>query len=243
MTIDLVAKAETLQDVARMVSAQTGYQVQIPEEWNVLQVRGRYLDIPVEKLFFRLVRRESISVVIDEKRKSIKVESFEHKVSTLGEEEENSVVIDPMTGILKEDLARLQHTQLEELKVARLDNDAIDPETGIPRQQLNELHKRQLAELEQLEKDPDAVDPETGLRRQSLRELQMHQIAELEKAKSDPEAIDPETGIPQGVLHRLQASQEVQLMRSKENLDAIDPETGIRRGELANLRKQQFATQ
>ena len=243
VTIDIVAKAKTLQDVARMVSAQTGYQVQIPKEWNSLEVRGRYLDIPVEKLFFRIVRKKSISVVVDEKRKSIRVESFQDKVSALGQDQENLVVVDPMTGILKEDLSRLQDTQIKELKMSRLNKDDIDPETGIIRQHLNELHVRQLAELERLKKDPDAVDPETGLRRKVLRELHVHQMAELEKSKSDPEAIDPETGIRWEVLHRLQDAQEVQLMRNKEDPDAIDPETGIRRGELASLRKQQLVNQ
>ncbi|HEB49129.1 MAG TPA: hypothetical protein ENI89_00845 [Desulfobulbus sp.] len=247
ISLDIVGHTRNLGDLVEVLSEQTGYRVRIPEEWGSLSVEGRYLNVPLDSFFRRVVRYESISITIDEINKDIFVQSYQHQArtgyaSTDAENETNErEFFDPMTGIAKQDLKEMQAEQLDELERLREDPEEIDLETGVRQRELRLLQKSQLEAIAEAKYDPRAVDPATGVPNGELQVVISDQLSELEEQRNDPDAIDVQTGVRLEDLHRLQREQLADLARQRKDPDSIDPETGVRRGQLEALRQQQLA--
>jgi len=249
VSVDLTGHAKSLNEILGQLTKQTGYKIEIPKDWDSLQVKGKFIDVPVEKFFRRIIRGQSISVMIDKKRKNIQVRSYQEgtligfvgkKIDLQDALNSTGCMIDPETGICKDQLADMQAKQIAQMERYKNNPNSIDPDTGIRYYDLRKLQEEQLRNLAAREKDPNAIDYETGLFNGDLRILQDEQILALEKNQNNPVAIDPQTGMAMSVLKRLQKQQICDLKKMKKEPTYIDPESGMFVRELEKIRKQQL---
>lgn len=202
----------SLVHALKEISKQTGYKFDIPEEWGSTTVLGTFVQVDIHDFFKRVLKGYNFVLIFDDLTQTVIVRDFGNSsgadfTASGAENNELSTIVDPESGLLKEDLKKLHANQLKEMQLLESNPDAIDFMSGLTRLALQELNEQQVAEQKQVIQDGNAMDPMSGLTHKALQELYEQQIAGQKQATQEGSAIDPISGLPIAELKRLREQQ------------------------------------
>lgn len=223
----------SLNDALKEISQQTGYIFHIPEEWGSVKVLGTFSLTDPDTFFRRALKGYNFILIFDDLTKTIIVKDFGSPSGTnftaiaaegIGF---SGGIIDPESGMLKEELQKLHAQQLKELKLLESDLDAIDFMSGLTNRALQKLHKQQIALQKQEIQAGSAIDPMSGLTTRVLQELYEQQILEQVGNLQNGSAIEPMSGLTTRKLQELYEEQIAERKEAIENGSAIDFMSGM----------------
>lgn len=169
---NIYVNSRPIKEVARLISEQTGYKVELKAIDEAFLVTGQYHKVAVEKIFTHLLKRYNISVAINPTNKIISVESLGGKIKLAN----NAQNFEPSSPAL------VSTTEAEPLPpVIEVKDDAnnSDPSlelAGVSRDDLEMLHAQQTKDFMQQQSDSKTIDPFTGLTIAALQDMQKNRI-------------------------------------------------------------------
>ncbi len=228
-TITLDLTRMPLKDAAAEIARQTGYAVAVEKQWGDIPVSGRFNGIEIETFFRRVLKKNNLSIVTDEQKKTITVRLFGSKeqadlltavpVSNMDSDGEQLSKYSSIT-------RKVYQKLVSELAAWKNDPDSIDPMTGNNLARVRETYNEQVEELVRQQDDPTVIDPLSGKQLVRVRQDFEDQVNEMERLESSPETIDPFTGKSVAEIKNRYQEQVAALERWKRDPDAIDPMTG-----------------
>ena len=178
-------KDTSLVEALTVLSRQTGYAFEVPEQWLNIEVSGTFTNENLHRFFRRSMKGSSFSLIIDDRTKTVIAKDLGGTAETVQNgaavEESRPSGFHPESGMANKDLQVLHNAQLEELREQQSDPDAIDPLSNVSNSHLKELHRRQYEEQEKRIADGSAVDPMSGLLLSELKRLHEQQLADHNK--------------------------------------------------------------
>ena len=245
VNLTLTLQKRPFSEVVDLVSREIGYIIKFEEGLRDISVSGRFVNVPVEYFFHRILKGRNVIIDINDKNKEIIVRNFGSKENELlvANNLKGGVpshgLVDPVTGKSMEEMDKIYALQEQNREERLNDPDSIDPMTGKKLSVVKEIFKKQEENYRKIQTSPDAIDPVTG-----KRIVEINQIIKTQEAKrvariSDPKAVDPMTGKTMAELNEIYALQEQKRIERLNNPDSIDPMTGKTMAELNSLLQQQ----
>lgn len=165
-TVNIMAHRRPIAEVVREVEERTGFGVILKNIDPETPVSGNLQETEVSTLFLALLKGHNVSVLVNEKEKSIIVSSLGQSVASgkngeasregtfAGEgraagisacQQTNSCDSEDSTeNLYNEDKKNLMEQQAREYAKAMKDPDTVDPITGMTLFDLENLHKKQM---------------------------------------------------------------------------------------------------
>jgi len=229
----------SLKDVVAAVSKKTGYIIKVDERLGTESISGKYIEVPIENFFYRILRNKNVSVISNDQEKILVVKilgSKPKKYYMIGAEKSN----DSKSGLLTiRRFQKLQHKQAKDYQDYLANLDSTDPIMGLKLSFLRNTEESQARDYQKYLNNPDSVDSLTGLTLSEMGKTKEYQLGKYQKYLANPDSVDSLTGQSLSMLHKIRQRQLDEYKRHVDNYDTVDPVMGLSLSEInGNIKRQ-----
>lgn len=231
---------QSLKDVIATVSKKIGYVIKIDERLSAELISGKYIEVPVESFFYRILRNQNVSIISNDQEKILIVKILGNKPRkyyVTGIDKSNA----SKTGLLTmQKFRKLQYEQAKGYQEYLVNPDSVDSIMGITLSSLHNTLESQAKDYYVYLNNPNSIDSISGFSLSEMHKAKEYQIKKYKEFLDNPDSIDSLTGHALSALHKARQHQLIEYKRYLNNSDNIDSVLGLNLSEINGNTERQL---
>lgn len=239
--ISMDIRNQSLEDIVRLVSRQTGFKITVDNQWVGLSVSGNYKDVDVGSFFRRVLKGQNLSILYDDENKEIIVRMFGTKDlrSFIVDVRGNKEAVDQISSMKLSDIKVHKEKEAEKIQKYYANPKSIDQMSGMTFEEIARLRERETREKNVYFANPDAIDQMSGITLEQINELRAWEAGEIKKYLSDSNSVDQMSGMLLSDVKALREREALEIQEYYANPNSIDQMSGLTFAEIAKIRERE----